>query len=236
MSKDENNKQNETKMKIVSRAAKTNYNHEIADNSTQPTEPQPEYGKYIYADIIRDFPEMADYLGRLKLVNTFTCIDLLGLAYSLRIRINYSSDLDTDFALYQPKVTAINGHSIEVVLIVSDHQKTYQDEAWSVAQGMATHILNLAEYVPDFSAANNGMHKWTVSKLASALLLPDDLVVRVVELSVELNTKLLDQVDTLNHGMIFNTPRASIIAHTAAQLANVPEWLMSQRIADVYHG
>ncbi|KRN45769.1 hypothetical protein IV84_GL002072 [Pediococcus damnosus] len=226
LSKDENDQQDTPK--LVSRANN--------NDSEKPIELQPEYGKYIYGEIIRDFPDMIDYLGRLKFSATSTCIDLLALAQSLRVRINYSSDLDKDFMLYQPKTEAMNRHNVEAVLVVTDKQMTYQNQAWFVAQGLATYILDFAEYIPDFSENKDAMNKWTVFKLAEALLLPNDLVERVVDLSMALNEKTLDKVDQQNHFLVFNAPRTSIITHTAAQLANVPEWLMSQRIEEFYNG
>lgn len=234
MSEDEHNKASDPNdpnftPRIASRAdpSDTVYRPESHPKS------HPEYGKYMYADIIRDFPEMMDYLGQLKLKDTFTCVDLLVLAQALRIRIDYSNDLDTDFALYQPKIAETNKYGVEVVLIVSSHQTTYQEQAWFAAQGMATHILNTAEYVPDFSATKNGMHKWSVARMAKMLLLPIDLAFRAVELSIDLNSKLLERVDGLNHGMSFNSARVDIIYHTAAQLANVPEWLMTERADEI---
>ncbi|MFD1317982.1 hypothetical protein [Loigolactobacillus zhaoyuanensis] len=196
-----------------------------------------QYGQYVYGDIIRDFPTMLDYLGHLRLAGTNTCIDLLGLAQSLCVRINYSSELKTDFMLHRPHTgVGRNERRVEAVLIVTGHAVTYQQQAWLVGQGLATYILNIAEYIPDFTENQAAMTKWTVDKLAGALLLPDDLVVRVTELAMDLNEPLLNVVDTHNQMMLFNTPRASIIAQTASRLANVPEWLMIQRIATVYNG
>ncbi|MFD0898701.1 hypothetical protein [Loigolactobacillus binensis] len=213
----------------------------VTDTADAPSEETPEESEFIsaeyaYVDIIRDFPEMADYLGHLALSTKVTCIDLLGLAQSLQVRIDYSSKLEVGFSLYPQKEVLGHGRrAVAATLVVTDQQVTFPEQAWLIGKGLATYILNVAEYVPDFSENEAAMTKWNVDKLASELLLPEDLVVRATELAEKLNAALLDTVDAHNRHLSFNTPHLSIVDKTAARLANVPEWLMRQRINDVYN-
>ncbi|MFD1464706.1 hypothetical protein ACFQ4L_01185 [Lapidilactobacillus mulanensis] len=194
-------------------------------------------GQYIYPEIIRDFPTMIDYLGRVRLSSTSTYVDLQALAASLQIRINYSSELQKDFALVpQKQVVGRSWRAVAASLIVKDHRVTAQEQAWLVGQGLATYILHIAEYVPDFSENTETMKKWTVDKMAATLLLPDDLVQRTVSLAIDLNQERLDVIEPLNQKTLVKAARLNLSTNLAAQLANVPEWLMRERSNDVFNG
>ncbi|MFD0898703.1 hypothetical protein [Loigolactobacillus binensis] len=246
MSKDKKHKKNSKKKqkKITEfvRAAATVTEPDLAtaatdDDKKAPVEENYASGEYIYGDIVRDFPEMLNYFGHLRASNQATCVDLLGLAQALQVRINYSRELKVGFSLYpQKEVLGQGQRAVAATLIVADQKVTFPEQAWLVGQGLATYILNIAEYVPDFSQNEAAMSKWTVDKLAANLLLPADLVDRVTQIAEEQDAALLDVVDAHNNkNMIFNTPRLSILDRTAARLANVPEWLMRQRMNDFYN-
>lgn len=169
---------------------------------------------------------MLNYLGHLRVFEQATCVDLLGLAQALQV----------GFSLYpQKEVVGQGRRAVAATLIVADQKVTFPEQAWLVGRGLATYILNIAQYVPDFSENKAAMSKWTVDKLASNLLLPADLVERDTDLAENLNAELLDVADAHNQHLIFNTPHLSVIDATAARLANVPEWLMRQRINDVFN-
>ncbi|WP_412989303.1 hypothetical protein ACLJJ6_10000 [Pediococcus siamensis] len=213
----------------------TIHENESESENEKDIESRTIYGKYMYGEIIRDFPSLIDSLGRLIIQSASTCIDLLGLAQSLHVRIEYSSKLKTAFELYRPQSREFN-HHYEDILVVTDHQVTYQQQAWLVGEGLAKYILSSVEYVPDFSKNTDAMTKWSVESLAAKLLLPNDLVEHVTDLAIDMNKNTLNIVDFYNQDLIFNTPRVTIIGHTAAQLANVPEWLMKQRMTEFYDG
>ncbi|WP_367365090.1 hypothetical protein [Pediococcus parvulus] len=191
---------------------------------------EPEYGKYMYWEIIRDFPIMADYIGHYIQGNRFTAVNLIDLASSLGLRLDYSSELRTDFKLYRTKKSDID------VLIVSARHASIQDKAWYAAKGMANYILGDAEYVPDFSQNQGALNKWTDEKIAAKLLLPNDLLERDIDFATTYNRDLLNEVGERNAGVLFPYARLNIIGHTAAQIANVPDWLMEQRVDEFYNG
>ncbi|WP_367296915.1 hypothetical protein [Loigolactobacillus coryniformis] len=244
MSKDKKHKKNSKKQqkKVTEfvRAAATVAEPDLAAtdavNSEETVAESYTSGEYVYGDIVRDFPEMLNYLGHLRVFEQATCVDLLGLAQALQVRINYSRELQVGFSLYpQKEVVGQGRRAVAATLIVADQKVTFPEQAWLVGRGLATYILNIAQYVPDFSENKAAMSKWTVDKLASNLLLPADLVERDTDLAENLNAELLDVADAHNQHLIFNTPHLSVIDATAARLANVPEWLMRQRINDVFN-
>ncbi|KRN29288.1 hypothetical protein IV38_GL000170 [Lactobacillus selangorensis] len=190
----------------------------------------------VYGDIMRDFPTLRNFLGRLKVYNDATCVDLLAMAGSLHMRINYSADLKTDFMIHPQKAVGEDTQMVEASLIITDSHVTYPEQAWIVGKGFASFILKTVDYVSDFSEDDKTMQKWTVESLAAALLLPEDMVRHDTELAMKHNKAFLKVIDKANVHQLFNSPHISVITATAARLANVPEWLMRQRIDAVYNG
>ncbi|MFC6170263.1 hypothetical protein [Loigolactobacillus jiayinensis] len=207
------------------------------ENSAEPAAVQMVNGKDIYGEIVRDFPQMLDYLSHLQLSPTNTCIALHPLANCLQVRLSYSSDLQTDFAIHpQKRVVGAEWRAVAASLIIRDRHVTGQEQAWLIGQGLATYILHIADYVPDFAENTAAMNKWTVEKLATALLLPEDLVQETTALAMDITKKQLTMIAPHNKDMVVNYAQLNVITHTAAQLANVPEWLMKQRIDAVFSG
>lgn len=91
---------------------------------------EPEYGKYMYWEIIRDFPIMADYIGHYIQGNRFTAVNLIDLASSLGLRLDYSSELRTDFKLYRTKKVISMCSSFPRAMPVSRIKLGMQQKAW----------------------------------------------------------------------------------------------------------
>ncbi|GEL13952.1 hypothetical protein LCO01nite_15010 [Lapidilactobacillus concavus] len=193
---------------------------------------------YVYGEIVSDFPQLRTYLQHLRIPTESTFTDTIGLAHALQVRISYSREPKVDYSLYRLKEVVGEGmHAVAATLVVRDHHVTYPEQAWLIAQGLATYILNIAAYVPDFSQNQSTMTKWRVENLAIALLLPNTLVEYTVGIAMDIEHDLLVQAAKYNEGrVIFDAVKLGIVDAAAARLANVPEWLMHERINRVFDG
>jgi len=126
MSKDKKHKKNSKKQqkKVTEfvRAAATVAEPDLAAtgdvNSEETVAESYTSGEYVYGDIVRDFPEMLNYLGHLRVFEQATCVYLLGLAQALQV----------GFSLYpQKEVVGQGRRAVAATLIVADQKVTFPE-------------------------------------------------------------------------------------------------------------